>query len=75
MTLEIPRNTDFIKYRNDYGQTGKCPVKWCRHPNSWWLCYNCGAPTCKRHQVFNGRIVIKCYFCDGNKEYKRMDKK
>lgn len=76
--VDIPRNTKFIKYKKDYGETGKCSVKWCRHPNSWWLCWNCGAATCKGHQVFNygygGGIpkVIKCYYCEGNKQYQKL---
>lgn len=70
----IPRNTDVINYKRDYGDTGKCTVKWCRQPNSWWTCFCCGAATCKMHQEFDYErgIVIKCYYCNGTKKWQRL---
>ena len=46
--------------KNGYG----CPVPYCREKyGSWWTCFCCDSNVCKRHEVFNGRIVPYCAIC------------
>ena len=45
-----------------------CPVPYCREKEgSWWTCYNCNSDVCKKHEVFNGRIVPYCAMCKPEK--------
>lgn len=45
-----------------------CPIPYCREKEgSWWTCYNCDNDVCKKHEVFNGKIVPYCAMCKPEK--------
>lgn len=44
--------------------SGWCPVPYCKEGAKWWTCSKCGEVACGNHQIFNGRIVTSCWFCN-----------
>ncbi len=43
--------------------SGWCDVSYCKEGAKWWTCSKCDHCSCGTHQLFNGKIVVGCYWC------------
>ncbi len=53
--------------------SGWCDVPYCKEGAKWWTCSECDHCSCGTHQLFDGTIVLGCYWCRPNiwtKRYK-----